>query len=104
MLRAIEQEKTSSLTVSSVFVNTEKGQKLFEMMRVLAEVEEATLEEGMVKQHNLVQPSNRPVTRDTFYKSIDEPGFIGNIKVGFQPKARLKSVLPNKLIQKIKSL
>lgn len=52
--------------VSSVFVNTEKGQKLFEMMRVLAEVEEATLEEGMVKQHNLVQPSNRPVTRDTF--------------------------------------
>lgn len=90
--------------VSSVFVNTEKGQKLFEMMRVLAEVEEATLEEGMVKQHNLVQPSNRPVTRDTFYKSIDEPGFIENIKVGFQPKARLKSVLPNKLIQKIKSL
>ena len=55
--------------VSSVFVNTEKGQKLFEMMRVLAEVEEATLEEGMVKQHNLVQPSNRPVTRDTFYES-----------------------------------
>lgn len=90
--------------VSSVFVNTEKGQKLFEMMRVLAEVEEATLEEGMVKQHNLVQPSNRPVTRDTFYKSVDEPGFIENIKVGFQPKARLKSVLPNKLIQKIKSL
>ena len=62
--------------VSSVFVNTEKGQKLFEMMRVLAEVEEATLEEGVVKQHNLVQPSNRPVTRDTFYKGIDEPGFI----------------------------
>lgn len=90
--------------VSSVFVNTEKGQKLFEMMRVLAEVEEATLEEGMVKQHNLVQPSNRPVTRDTFYKCIDEPGFIENIKVGFQPKAQLKSVLPNKLIQKIKSL
>ena len=90
--------------VSSVFVNTEKGQKLFEMMRVLAEVEEATLEEGVVKQHNLVQPSNRPVTRDTFYKSIDESGFIENIKVGFQPKARLKSVLPNKLIQKIKSL
>jgi len=40
--------------VSSVFVNTEKGQKLFEMMRILAEVEEATLEEGVVKQRNLV--------------------------------------------------
>lgn len=42
--------------VSSVFVNTEKGQKLFEMMRPFAEVEEATLEEGMVKQGNLVNP------------------------------------------------
>ena len=90
--------------VSSVFVNTEKGQKLFEMMRPLAEVEEATLEEGMVKQHNLVQPSGRPKTRDTFYNGIDEPDFIEHIKVGLQPKARLKSVLPNKLIQKIKSL
>lgn len=40
--------------VSSVFVNTEKGQKLFEMMRPLAEVEEATLEEGMVKQHSCI--------------------------------------------------
>ena len=90
--------------VSSVFVNNEKGRKLFEMMRPLAEVEEATLEEGMVKQHNLVQPSSRPVVRDTFYKGIDEPRFIEHIKVGFQPKARLKAMLPNKLIQKIKSL
>jgi len=89
--------------VSSVFVNTEKGQKLFKMMRPLAEVEEATLEEGMVKQGNLVKPSSRPMTRDTFYKGIDEPGFIEHIKIGLQPKARFKSVLPNKLIQKIKS-
>ena len=90
--------------VSSVFVNTEKGQKLFELMRPLAEVDEATLEEGMVKQHNLVRPSSRPASRDNFYKGIDEPGFIEHIKVGLQPKARLKSILPNKLIQKIKSL
>lgn len=87
-----------------MLVNTEKGQKLFEMSCPFAEVEEATLKEGMVKQHNLVQPSIRPATRDNFYKDIDEPGFIEHIKVGFQPKARLKSVLPNKLIQKIKSL
>ena len=40
--------------VGDLTVGTEKGQKLFEMMRVLAEVEEATLEEGVVKQHNLV--------------------------------------------------
>mgnify|MGYP005872857817 CR=1 FL=1 len=90
--------------VSSVFINTEKGQNLFQMMMPLAMVEEATLDEGMVKQHNLVQPSCRPVARDAFYSNIDESGFIEHIKVGVQLKARLKSVLPNKLIQKIKSL
>ena len=90
--------------VSSVFVNTKKGQKLFEMMKSLAEVEEATLEEGMVKQHNLVCPSIRPIARDTFYENIDAADFIENLKVGIQLKARLKSILPNKLIQKIKSL
>ena len=90
--------------VSSVFVNTEKGQKLFEMMRPLAEVEEATLEEGMVKQGNLVSPSGRPATRDAFYKDIDTLDFIEHIKVGIQLKERLKSVLPKGLIQRIKKV
>lgn len=90
--------------VSSVFVNTEKGQKLFEMMKPLAEVEEATLEEGMVKQHNLVKPSGRPATRDTFYKEIDTLGFVEHIRVGLQLKERLKSVLPKGLIQRIKKV
>ena len=49
----VNTSRVGDLTVG-VFVDTEKGQKLFEMMRVLAEVEEATLEEGVVKQHNLV--------------------------------------------------
>ena len=42
------------------------------MMRPLAEVEEATLEEGMVKQGNLVKPSLRPNGRNRFYEKIDE--------------------------------
>lgn len=90
--------------VSSVLINTEKGQKLFDMMRSLAEVEEATLEEGMVKQGNLVRPSSRPITRNTFYDGIDEMDFIENMKVGFQLQTRLKSMLPNKVIQMFKSL
>ena len=90
--------------VSSVFVNTEKGKKLFEMMRPLADIEEASLEEAMVKQGNLVHPSSRLATRNTFYKGIDELNFVEHIKIGLQPKARLKSVLPNKLIQMLKSL
>ncbi len=96
-------EFNSPKGVSSVFINTEKGQKLFEQMQPFAEVVKATLEEGMVKQHNLVRPSERPSVRDSFYAGIDESGFIEGLKVGLQLKSRLKSVLPNKLIQKIKS-
>lgn len=90
--------------VSSVLINTEKGRKLFEIMKPFAEVEEATLEEAMVKQHNLLHPSIRPITRDIFYMNIDEPGFVDGLKVGIQMKERLKSILPNKLIQKMKSI
>lgn len=89
--------------VSSVFVNTEKGQKLFEMMRPFAEVEEATLEEGMVKQGNLVKSTKRPKERSYFYKEIDNPEFIRKLKVGIQMKARVKSIVPYRVIQKLKS-
>lgn len=88
--------------VSSVFVNTEKGQKLFEKMRPLAEVEVATLEESMVKQGNLVRPSLRPNERNTFYEKIDEDDFMDNLKVGIQPKERLKAVIPAGAIRLIK--
>ena len=97
-------EFNSPKGVSSVFVNTEKGQELFEKMKPFAEIEQATLKEAMVKQHNLVQPSNRPENRSNFYKEIDEPDFVSNLKVGLQLKARIKAILPSKLIQKIKSL
>ena len=69
-------EFNSPKGVSSVFVNTEKGQELFEKMKPFAEIEQATLKEAMVKQHNLVQPSNRPENRSNFYKEIDEPDFV----------------------------
>lgn len=90
--------------VSSVFINTEKGKRLFEEMKSFAEVKESTLEEGMMKQHNLVSPSDRPIGRDSFYNGIEEPGFVDELKVGLQMKARLKSMLPGKWVQKIKSL
>ncbi len=97
-------EFNSPKGVSSVFVNTEKGQELFEKMKPFAETEQATLKEAMVKQGNLVQPSNRPENRSNFYRKIDEPDFVSNLKVGLQLKARIKTILPSKLIQKIKSL
>lgn len=88
--------------VSSVFVNTEKGEKLFEVMRPLAEVEEATLEEGMVKQGNLVKPSLRPNERNAFYEKIDEDDFMNNLKVGIHPKERLKAVIPAGAVRLLK--
>ena len=88
--------------VSSVFVNTEKGQKLFEMTCPLAEVEEATLEEGMVKQGNLVKPSLRPNERNAFYEKIDEDDFMNNLKVGIQLKERLKAVIPAGAVRLLK--
>lgn len=90
--------------VSSVFINTEKGFQLFEQMKSFAEIEQTTLEEGMVKQHNLVRPSERPANRNYFYEHIDEPEFIAELKVGLQLKVRLKSMLPYKLIQKLKKI
>ena len=64
------------------------------MMRIFAVVEEASLEEGMVKQGNLIKPSMRPNERNTFYEKIDEDNFMGDLKVGIQPKERLKAVIP----------
>ena len=90
--------------VSSVFVNTEKGQKLFDMMRSLAEVEEATLEEGMIKQGNLVKPCTRPDTRDIFYEKIDEANFIDNIRIGIQLKERIKAALPAGAVRLLKKV
>ena len=97
-------EFNSPKGVSSVFANTEKGIILLEKMKVFADTEAATLEEAMMKQHNLVQPSVRPKARTFFYKRIDEPDFIANLKIGLQLKARIKAILPNGLIRKIKAL
>ena len=88
--------------VSSVLVNSKKGQKLFEMMKNLAEVEEATLEEGMVKQGNLVEPSHRPKNRDDFYTQIDDIAFIDELKVGIELKERIKNILPAEVIRILK--
>lgn len=84
--------------VSSVFVNTVKGQLLFDIIKDDALVIDATLEEAMVKQGNLIHPTKRPQKRDAFYTNIDRDNFIENLKVGLQLKNRIKSALPRKLV------
>jgi len=88
--------------VSSLFVNSEKGKYLVNIASVFGELEGATLEEAAVKQQNLKKPSTRPKHRDNFYKDIDNDNFINKLRVGVQLKQRIKVMLPNKLIQKIK--
>ena len=95
-------EFNSPKGVSSVFVNTQKGYWLFEKMKEFAVVEQATLEEGMIKQENLVKPSRRPKNRDTFYTNIDEDNFVKELHVGLQLKCRIKSLLPAKIIHMLK--
>jgi coenzyme F420-reducing hydrogenase beta subunit len=90
--------------VSSVFVNTNKGRELLELIKQNGKVEKATLQEGLIKQGNLVKPSGRPENRDHFYDDIDDPGFIQNLKVGLALKERVKSVVPASVIRKIKQM
>ena len=90
--------------VSSVFVNTEKGRRLFDSIKDEAWVINATLEEAMVKQGNLVYPTKRPLERDTFYRDINCDDFIDNLNVGLQLKDRVKSIIPRNLVRILKQI
>ncbi len=90
--------------VSSVFVNTEKGNELLPIIQKNGRIEEATLQEGLVKQGNLVQPSVRPAGRDHFYDHIDDLDFIDNIKVGLKMKERVKILLPAAVVNMLKKI
>lgn len=88
--------------VSSVFINTEKGRQFFKQMNKQAFVQRVTIEEGMIKQGNLVKPSARPDNRDKFYLDVDEETFIGELKVGLQIKERMKCFLPSGVVRILK--
>lgn len=90
--------------VSSVFVNTEQGQKLFGMIKGYAFVLPATLEEAMIKQGNLINPTQRPKERDSFYHDIENDDFVEQLKVGLQPKTRVKALLPRKFVAALKKI
>ena len=90
--------------VSSVLVNTSKGQWLFNHIKDSAWVIDATLDEALFKQGNLVHPTKRPPERDHFYKDINHDNFIEKIKIGVQLKNRVKSILPRKIVKVLKSL
>ena len=71
-------------------------------MNKQAFVQRVTIEEGMIKQGNLVKPSARPDNRDKFYLDVDEETFIGELKVGLQIKERMKCFLPSGVVRILK--
>ena len=92
----------SKFGVSTVLINSKQGQHLFELMKSNANIIPITLEEAMIKQGNLKEPTKRLRNRDEFYKEINSDMFIQKIKVGIQPKERLKAILPSGLVRAIK--
>ena len=94
----------SSKGVSCVFINTLKGQVLFEMIKDFAYTEKITLEESLIKQGNLRQPSRRPSNRDEFYSHIDECEYMDQLYVGLQLKERVKAAIPVRIIHLLKRL
>lgn len=88
--------------VSSVFINTDKGLKLFKSMEAYADVLQITLSEGLAKQGNLVNPTSKPKSRDEFYKNLNQSDFIDELKIGLQLEARIKAILPLGILNFIK--
>ena len=72
------------------------------MLRPYADLEPITLDEVLEKQGNLLHPTERPESRDTFYDSISGDDYIGKLKVGLQMKERVKAVLPADIVKFIK--
>lgn len=94
----------SSKGVSSVFVNTEKGNLLFSEMKNEAISLVSTLEEGLIKQGNLKRPTKRLEERNNFYLDIDNKNYVDNLAIGFQFKERIKTFIPNKILLLLKRI
>ncbi len=94
----------SSKGVSSVIVNTEKGQNLIRNIADKVELISCTIDEVKIKQGNLISPTRRPEERESFYKNFGDDNFFDKLKVGICFKERIKSIIPSFIVQKLKSL
>lgn len=98
------KEFYSDKGVSSVFVNTEKGQALFNEIKDDVYHIDSTVEKALMKQGNLVGPTKYTSARKDFYKNIGSSDFFENMKIGWNVRARIKRMLPKKFIQFIKNI
>ena len=94
----------SSKGVSSVLINTDKGEKLLRTIQEKCLMIELIYDEVIYKQHNLVSPTVRTDDRNKIYQQLNEKNYIENLKVGLQFKERIKSIIPKNMIIYIKQL
>lgn len=88
----------SPLGLSSVLVNTPKGQELFAWIREHAGVvRQISLKDALAGQGNLSRPTSRPAARDSVYWGLAQEGYIESLGVGFQPASRLKALMPRSI-------
>ena len=92
----------SSKGVSSVFVNSTKGEALFSECKKLGDFLEISFEDALLKQGNLKNPTVKPVNRSLFFDKIDSTDFVKEMHIGLQIKNRIKNILPQNLIIAIK--
>ncbi len=80
--------------ISSVLVNTEKGQALLDLIADDALIREVDPADIQKNQGNLSRPTPRPKTRDSIYRNIGSEDYIRTLRVGPEPAERIKAVLP----------
>lgn len=93
-------EMFSSNGISSIGVNSEKGTE--RLTKMSAEIKRISEEAFVAKQGNLVHATMIKENRFTIYQNICKEDFIDGITVGLQLKQRLKAILPQKFIMKLK--
>lgn len=60
---------------SLLLLNTEKGRKLWDQIKISCKYEVSKIEDATLYNSNLTQPTNKPEIRDKVYLLIDEQGY-----------------------------
>lgn len=91
----------STKGVSCLLVNTEKGERLWSIVKDEFETLESTFGQVAKANHNLTRPTQRTPLRDVIYQHIDDMDvneyFATQLKRPFNLKARIKLLLPKGL-------
>ena len=98
---SVHPEFYSEKGVSLILINTEKGEKVFNIISNRINYIKTDIDKAKQKNMNLKRPSKRPEKRNYVYKSIDEKScnrFVKeNLKIKIEPKSLLKSLIPYKV-------